>query len=207
MRQPFEHLLSGTAAEDGEHSPASVHGLRPVSVQAEDPAAPDSPAAAASQSGADGAAQLPPAPPGFVVEQASVDELVGRLRSLERRIRLQFFGLLLVILAGGWALLDGLLVDNVIVRQKLMESRELTLVDNEGNARLFLRMYSRVPVLQIMDSNGRPRMSMGLRFDDTPFLDLSDRGGRTRATLEMTEDDAPALRLFDENGTPIFNIN
>ena len=99
------------------------------------------------------------------------------------------------------------LLDDVIVHQKLMESRELTLLDNDGNARLFLRMYSKVPVLQIMDSNGKPRMSLGLRFDDTPFLDLSDSTGRTRATLEMTEDDSPAIRLFDETGSPTFNIN
>jgi len=145
--------------------------------------------------------------PGLVVEQTSVDELLLRLARLERRLRMQFFALLLVVLVGAWTLLDGFLVEDVVVRQKLMESRELTLIDNEGNARLFLRMYSKVPVLQIMDSDGRPRMSMGLRFDNTPFLDLSDRRGRTRASLEMTEDDAPALRLFDENGTPTFNIN
>ena len=151
--------------------------------------------------------QVPPMPPGFVVEQASVDELLRRLSRLERRLRVQFFALLLVILAGGWTLLDGFLVEDVVVRQKLMESRELTLLDNEGHARLFLRMYSKVPVLQIMDSNGRPRMSLGLRFDDTPFLDLSDARGRTRASLEMTEEDAPALRLFDENGNTTFNIN
>jgi hypothetical protein len=58
-----------------------------------------------------------------------------------------------------------------------------------------------------MDSNGKPRMSLGLRFDDTPFLDLSDSTGRTRATFEMTEQDAPALRMFDQNGNPTFTIN
>ena len=51
----------------------------------------------------------------------------------------------------------------------------------------------------IIDSNGKPRMSLGLRFDDSPFVDLSDRSGRTRATFEITEDNAPALRMFDEN--------
>jgi hypothetical protein len=58
-----------------------------------------------------------------------------------------------------------------------------------------------------MDSNGKPRMSLGLRFDDTPFLDLSDSTGRTRATFEMTEQDAPALRMFEQNGNPTFTIN
>ena len=149
----------------------------------------------------------PSMPPGFVVEQSSVDELLRRINRLERRLRMQSIGVLVLALAGLGVLLNGLITEDVIVRQKLMESRELTLLDNDGNARLFLRMYSKVPVLQIMDGNGRPRMSLGLRFDDTPFLDLSDSRGRTRATFEMTEDDAPALRLFDENGTRTFNIN
>jgi len=146
-------------------------------------------------------------PPGTVADEDSVEELSRRIARLERRIRVQFYALVVIALAGGASFFDGLLVEDVIVRQKLMESKELTLLDNDGNARLFLRMYSKVPVLQIMDSNGKPRMSMGLRFDDTPFLDLSDRTGRTRATFEMTEEDAPALRLFDQNGHPTFNIN
>lgn len=145
--------------------------------------------------------------PGLALEQGSVDELLRRITRLERRLRMQSIGVLVLALAGLGLLLNGLVTEDVIVRQKLMESRELTLLDNDGNARLFLRMYSKVPVLQIMDSNGRPRMSLGLRFDDTPFLDLSDSSGRTRATFEMTEDDTPALRLFDENGTRTFNIN
>ena len=61
--------------------------------------------------------------------------------------------------------------------------------------------------MQLLDTSGKPRLSLGMRFDDTPFIDLSDRTGRTRATLELTEKDEPALRLFDENGEPTFNIN
>ena len=141
------------------------------------------------------------------MQEGAVEPLLERVARLERRTRTQFFALILFALVGGGFLFDGLLVEQVIVRQKLMESKELTLLDNDGNARLFLRMYSKVPVLQIMDSNGRPRMSLGLRFDDSPFVDLSDRTGRTRATFEITEDDAPALRMFDQDGNPTFNIN
>lgn len=146
-------------------------------------------------------------PPDFVLDESSVAELMRRVARMERRIRVQLYALVLVAVAGVGFLFDKLLVEEVIVQQRLMESRELTLLDNAGNARLFLRMYSKVPVLQIMDSNGKPRMSLGLRFDDTPFIDLSDRTGRTRATFEMTEHDAPALRMFDQNGNPTFNIN
>lgn len=146
-------------------------------------------------------------PPDFVLEESSVAELMRRVARMERRIRVQFYALVLIAVTGAGFLFDRLLVEEVIVQQRLMESRELTLLDNAGNARLFLRMYSKVPVLQIMDSNGKPRMSLGLRFDDTPFIDLSDRTGRTRATFEMTEHDAPALRMFDQNGNPTFTIN
>lgn len=145
--------------------------------------------------------------PGFIVQEGAVEPLLERVAQLERRARGQFIALVLITIVGLGFLFDGLLVEHVIVRQKLMESKELKLVDNDGNARLFLRMYSKVPVLQIMDSNGKPRMSLGLRFDDSPFVDLSDRSGRTRATFEITEDDAPAIRMFDANGNPTFNIN
>ena len=146
-------------------------------------------------------------PQGFVLEEGSIEELLPRLTRLERRLRIQTFALVLALLTAGGLTLMHFVDEDVIVRQTLMESKEITLRDNDGAARLFIRMYSKVPVLQIMDSNGKPRMSLGLRFDDTPFLDLSDKRGRTRATFEMTENDSPALRLFDENGTPTFNIN
>ena len=97
--------------------------------------------------------------------------------------------------------------DSILVKQILMESEEVKLVDNTGKTRLFLRMYSRVPVLQLLDTNGKHRMSLGLRFDDTPFIDLSDKTGRTRATFEMTAKDEPTLKLFNEDGEVSFAIN
>ncbi len=130
-----------------------------------------------------------------------------RLGKLEKANRLLTYGVLLLAGVCAYLTLGRLVTEDVIVQQKLMESKELKLIDSEGNPRLFLRMFSRVPVLQVLDANAKPRMSLGLRFDDTPFIDLSDRTGRTRATFEMTEDDAPALRLFDENGRTTFNIN
>jgi hypothetical protein len=141
------------------------------------------------------------------LEQSAVENLLRRTARLERRLRLQLVAILVLLAGAGWVALDALNVDDIVVQRRIMESRELTLLDNDGNPRMFLRMYSKVPVLQLLDDSGRPRMSMGLRFDDTPFLDLSDAKGRTRASLEMTEDDTPALRLYDEHGAPTFNIN
>jgi hypothetical protein len=148
--------------------------------------------------------------PSAPVERAMglpVESIRRRLERVERQNRWMRLGFLILLLLGGFAVSDKLNLDQAIVRQTLFESQELKLLDNNGNARLFVRMYSRVPVLQVLDAAGKPRMSLGLRFDDTPFIDLSDGEGRTRATFEMTEDDSPAMRLMDEAGNTTFRIN
>lgn len=152
---------------------------------------------------ADSASETPVAAP----ESSALEELAGRVARVERNNRVLRYALVVLVLFTGYVSLDKLFPDGVIVQKTMMESKELKLVDNDGNARLFLRMYSRVPVLQLVDGNGKPRLSLGLRFDDTPFIDLSDRRGNTRASLEMNEDDSPALRLFDEHGDVSFKIN
>lgn len=136
-----------------------------------------------------------------------VESIRRRLERVERQNRWMRLALLLLVLLGAFAVSDKLDLNQIIVKQTLLESNELKLLDKDGNARLFIRMYSRVPVLQVLDATGKPRMSLGLRFDDTPFIDLSDGQGRTRATFEMTEEDAPAMRLMDEQGTTTFRIN
>lgn len=178
------------AAAAGEHRATPLHPVTGPS--------------ASGRTGSGGGTGLPP---DFVLEESSVAEMMRRVTQMERRIRIQLYAIILLAVGGLGVLLNTVLIGNVGVQQRLSESRELTLLDNAGNARLFVRMYSKVPVVQIMDSNGKPRMSLGLRFDDTPFLDLSDSTGRTRATFEMTEQDTPALRMFDQNGNPTFNIN
>ena len=146
-------------------------------------------------------------PTGFIVEDSFVEDLIARVAKLERRNRVVIFTFAFFVALALIGLTGSVLNQTIIVQQKLMESKELTLIDSQGNARLFIRMFSRVPVLQILDSNGKPRMSMGLRFDDTPFIDLSDRKGNTRATLEITADDSPALTMFNDKGDTTFTIN
>jgi hypothetical protein len=137
----------------------------------------------------------------------TLEGVQARLTKLERRnMRARLLGVALVLSVIFFGV-DHFFPDGVVVQQTLMESTEVKLVDNEGNPRLFLRMFSRVPVLQILGDNGTPRMSLGLRFDSTPFLDLSDRTGRTRATFEMTEDDTPLIQFYDENGNRTTRLN
>jgi len=138
---------------------------------------------------------------------ASDDRLRERLSRVERQNVWMRVSLMLLVLAVGYMAFAQFVPENVFVQRTIMESRELKLVDNAGNTRMFLRMYSRVPVLQLMDPSGKPRLSLGLRFDNTPFIDLSDTTGQTRATLELTKGDQPAIRLYDADGRPTFTIN
>ena len=130
----------------------------------------------------------------------SPSELEQRLCRLERQLRWLKLGVATLIAGFGWFLYTGTISPHDMVRETLTESQELKLVDSDGTPRLFLRMYSRVPVLQILDKNGKPRMSLGLRYDETPFFDLSDRSGRKRVSLEMTADDQPRLEILDAQG-------
>ena len=139
-------------------------------------------------------------------EPASTDAVLERMGRVERQNRWMKFTLLGLAIVTAYLAFDLLAPKDVIVRQTLLESEEVKLIDKTGQTRFFLRMYSRVPVLQLLDSSGKPRMSLGLRFDDSPFVDLSDKTGTTRATFEMTAEDTPTLELFDENGETTFKI-
>jgi hypothetical protein len=92
-------------------------------------------------------------------------------------------------------------------RKPLVKSEELKLVDDSGSPRVFLRMFSGVPVMQVLDAKGNARLSLGLRFDDTPFIDLSDTSGITRMSFQITGGGEPAVNMYDGRGTPTFSIN
>jgi hypothetical protein len=145
--------------------------------------------------------------PANVFESNHESVLTARIERLERQARRSRYAMLGAVVFCVALTAHSVIPDSVIVRQNLMESEELKLVDTSGNTRMFLRMYSRVPVLQLLDTAGKPRMSLGLRFDDSPFIELSDKTGRTRATFEMTEKDEPTLKLFNKDGEVSFAIN
>jgi len=157
--------------------------------------------------GGSDAAREEPGRRSLPVPHPASDELLARVEKVERQNRWLRGAVVLVVVAIAALAYERVFPEGVVVRQTLLESKELKLLDSSGSPRLFLRMYSRVPVLQLMDHKGKPRLSLGLRFDDTPFIDLSDRTGQTRATLEMTGDETPALRLFDADGKIKFQIN
>ena len=133
--------------------------------------------------------------------------LDARLDRLEKQNKWMRVAMVLLVVVTAYFGLDRVIPASVMVQKNMTDSQQVKLVDSAGNTRFFLRMYSRVPVLQLLDTSGKPRMSLGLRFDDTPFLDLSDKTGTTRATFEMTAEDEPTLRLFNADGTATFKIN
>ena len=132
--------------------------------------------------------------------------MCARLDLLEKKNRVMRWLLAGVVILAAYLAVRGVAPPSITVEKALLESREVKLLDAQGKPRFFLRMYSRVPVLQLIDTKGKPRMSLGLRFDDTPFIDLSDGKGRTRASFEMTREDEPMLRLMDERGDTTFKL-
>jgi hypothetical protein len=132
--------------------------------------------------------------------------ILEQLRKVERQSRAMQIGLIagLIVLA---VAADPFSMIEAGVSKPLVQSDELKLVDGRGSPRVFLRVYSGVPVMQVLDAKGNPRLSLGLRFDDTPFIDLSDTSGITRMSFQITGGGEPAMNMYDRRGKPTFSIN
>jgi len=136
--------------------------------------------------------------------------LLARTERLERQIRRMGVAIFVLLAMFGYVLFTFVpgksLHQDVTVKNTLVESEQFRLVDSSGRPQMLMKMYSEVPVVQIFDSKGETRISMGLRFDETPFIDLSDPAGRTRAAVEISKEGQPSFKLFDENGSPTFQV-
>jgi hypothetical protein len=143
---------------------------------------------------------LPEEPP----ETPPWADLAERLNKAERQSRWLKYTLLVMAPLLVYVFIGQELPEQLVRRETLVSGDRMQLFDASGNPRLYMRVYSGVPVVQLIDENGKPRLSLGLRYDDSPFISLSDVAGQTRATLQLGEDDAPALKLFDENGESSF---
>ena len=130
-----------------------------------------------------------------------------RLDQLEKRNRVMRWLVVGVVVLATYLAVRGFAPASMTVQRALLESKEVKLLNARGKPRFFLRIYSSVPVLQRIDTHGKPRMSRGLRLDDAPFIALSDGKGRTRASFEMTREDEPMLRLVDEGGNTTLQLN
>lgn len=137
----------------------------------------------------------------------SPSDVSKRLNGLEAQNRRLQFLLLTVYLLFGYLLHLQFSPNEVVVEEKLTQTKEVILADNAGLARMHIRMYSDRPILQLLDGNGTARLSLGMRFDDAPFIDFADKDGKTRASFNMSETDEPAIRIYDRDGKPSFTVN
>ncbi len=134
-------------------------------------------------------------------------DLAQRLHKAERQSRWLKYALMLMAPILIYVFIGQGLPEKLVQRQALVASDRMQLFDENGNTRMYMRVYSGVPVVQLIDENGMPRLSLGLRYDDSPFISLSDTSGQTRASLQMDANDRPALKLFNEKGEPSFSAN
>ncbi len=134
-------------------------------------------------------------------------DLAQRLQKAERQSRWLKYTLLLMAPLLIYVFVGQELPARIVQKEPLVAADRMQLFDEDGNTRMYMRVYSGVPVVQLIDKSGIPRLSLGLRYDDSPFISLADVSGQTRATLHVGDDEQPALRLFDENGDTSFSAN
>ncbi len=145
--------------------------------------------------------------PGEVQEPPPWVDLAQRMQKAERQSRWLKYTLLIMAPLLVYVFIGQELPQQLVRQEPLVAADRMQLFDEDGNTRLYMRVYSGVPVVQLIDENGKPRLSLGLRYDDSPFISLADVQGQTRATLQVGENDQPALKLFDETGKPSFSAN
>jgi len=134
-------------------------------------------------------------------------DLAQRLHKAERQSRWLKYTLMVMAPMLLYVFIGQGLPEELVKRQGLVASDRMQLFDDDGNTRMYMRVYSGVPVVQLIDESGMPRLSLGLRYDDSPFISLSDVNGQTRASLQIDADDNPALKLFNAKGEPSFSAN
>ena len=134
-------------------------------------------------------------------------DLAQRLHKAERQSRWLKYTLMVMAPMLLYVFIGQGLPEELVKRQSLVASDRMQLFDDDGNTRMYMRVYSGVPVVQLIDERGMPRLSLGLRYDDSPFISLSDVNGQTRASLQIDADDNPALKLFNDKGEPSFSAN
>ena len=134
-------------------------------------------------------------------------DLDQRLHKAEKQSRWLKYALMLMAPLLIYVFIGQGLPQKLVQGQPLVASDRMQLFDDDGNTRMYMRVYSGVPVVQLIDQAGIPRLSLGLRYDDSPFINLSDVNGQTRASLQIDDQDKPALKLFNENGEPSFSAN
>jgi hypothetical protein len=140
-------------------------------------------------------------------EQLHWSKMAQRLQNIEQKSRRLKYSLLIIVPLLLYVFVGQVFTELLVSRESLVTVDRMQLFDKQGNVRMFMRVYSGAPVVQLIDESGTPRLSLGLRYDDSPFINLSDVRGQTRAALQVGANDQPEFKLFDENGNASFIAN
>jgi hypothetical protein len=86
--------------------------------------------------------------------------------------------------------------------EEVIRAKRFEVADNEGNVRaLTAAMDSGGVATNLFDSNGNPRVSLGVNQADVPTFGLYDADGTVRVDISSGID-GQIVRLNDENGNP-----
>jgi len=81
----------------------------------------------------------------------------------------------------------------------VIRTKELLLVDVNGNTRAMLNLADGQPGLSLFDETGKERAALALLRSGQPMLSLYDRANVLRAVLDLDDSGQPGLSLNDEN--------
>lgn len=121
------------------------------------------------------------------------------------RLTYMSFGVLIAVVGYFFGTLQSDHVDAQIdpanVEYNKISCRSLTVVDEDGKARIVLGAGNHASVIGILDENGKPRIHF--LMDDTNnsgAISISDENGKTRIFLRTHPDGPPGISISDENG-------
>jgi hypothetical protein len=125
-----------------------------------------------------------------------MESLEGRIGHLERAARIHR----LVPGALAIALLAGMALELWRSRTAFLQTRQLSIVDDQGKVRVQLgSLGTEAYGLTLLDASGKARALLELQGDGSPGLVLVDRYGRALAELTVSAD-ASKLVLQGRNG-------
>jgi len=131
-----------------------------------------------------------------------MESLEDRIEHLERAGRIHRFvsGALLI------ALLAGIALEHWRSRTTSLQTRQLSIVDDQGRTRVQLGSFgSGAYGLTLFDAAGKPRSLLELQGDDSPRLSFANPAGQSLAEITVFQD-APRMSLANADGVEFFSL-
>ena len=131
-----------------------------------------------------------------------MESLEGRIERLERAGRIHRFvlGALLI------AVLAGMALEHWRSRTTSLQTRQLSIVDDQGKARVQLGSFGAGAYgLTLFDAPGKPRALLELQGDGSPRLSFANPAGQSLAEFTVFQD-APRMSLANADGVEFFSL-